>query len=914
MSEVEAQVIEVEPPKRKPKSWEKLGNLVSGLDTWELQFAKWADDKLVISGGPLNPQMISPKFVLEENTLYVFRFKGMSDKLNPLALMLVDANNDTHNFENAVKMTAVEDGGDFVIGFSFAPEKTGEFKLALCNYYGNFQDSCEVLSPTLDVKVSSSTVNSLEWHDVDTNLPHWGPLKRWIHKKCKNSKLFNSFVAGVEMRLGRKEVVSLPMYMALCPTGQCNALCEFCSVTINRTGIIKRELSFQKIQRFLEPTLKTIYMYGLEGNGEPTMYGEFDPLVSSLTRHNADAYLITNGALLKADQISHLLNFQSITFSLNASTAETHVAVMKLRNKFDNVIKNIKSLVTQRGFSQNPQIFVSFVVNHHNIHELQHFLNFAENELKIDVIMIRPLSELGADAGTLEDLRDIVPYESLVQDALESAHEYLHDVPRRVIPNASGRICDIRIDPASFRNVRPDPMDQIIEVPGYEGRFLAPRRKYWTVLQEKFDVSWYLNKATLSFPEEGYSGELWKSQGVPVMPEKDLSFQAKVALESGSFTIEILNDKGELLQQQLVESSIEDLKLEFNTGDSEKVFLKFVAAGNILKAQIDFERVVTPGPGLQTEFKLPIPRRWQVDTAGVVAKWTANQLSLDSGKGGLNGKYLFKSYSVPCRKHTKLSLPVNINVLQGTLSIGVLSEDFQSWTHKFEYKQGEHDISLELETGDNAKLQLVLFAKGDEQLKVDINWKNTLELPPEREDWSKNDSFFVESPEEKQEDQSTVQTAKKSGDFLPIKWFKAKKSAKSQPKYYCSKPWTDLNNFTVDGRMDVCCITTGASQEHYALGNILEQNFQEVWNGKVIQDFRETVNTPDKKLPPCARCPMAYSYQGPFVSKAQTEIALIEAFREIDPSKPEWYKKCMTAIGLGLSKVVNNFYFRGFKD
>jgi radical SAM protein with 4Fe4S-binding SPASM domain len=73
---------------------------------------------------------------------------------------------------------------------------------------------------------------------------------------------------------------------------------------------------------------------------------------------------------------------------------------------------------------------------------------------------------------------------------------------------------------------------------------------------------------------------------------------------------------------------------------------------------------------------------------------------------------------------------------------------------------------------------------------------------------------------------------------------------------YCSKPWTDLHNFSVDGRMDVCCIATGASQERFAYGNIFKDSFQESWNGRAAREFRRTVNTPDK-LPPCQRCPIA---------------------------------------------------------
>lgn len=75
--------------------------------------------------------------------------------------------------------------------------------------------------------------------------------------------------------------------------------------------------------------------------------------------------------------------------------------------------------------------------------------------------------------------------------------------------------------------------------------------------------------------------------------------------------------------------------------------------------------------------------------------------------------------------------------------------------------------------------------------------------------------------------------------------------------------------------MDVCCIATGPSQERYALGNIHDQSFQEVWNGERMREFRRTVNSPDK-LPPCQRCPMAYAYQGPFFDPKHTLDWLFE--------------------------------------
>ena len=147
---------------------------------------------------------------------------------------------------------------------------------------------------TLPVRVVDPVTPTAPPH-TDTLLPHWGLTKRAIHRLCRRSRAMNTAVAALEMRLGREELLSLPQYMALCPTGQCNALCGFCSVTTNRTGIIKKQLPFDAIARLTAPVSRVIRMYGLEGNGEPTLYERFDELSAALLKNGATAYLITNG-------------------------------------------------------------------------------------------------------------------------------------------------------------------------------------------------------------------------------------------------------------------------------------------------------------------------------------------------------------------------------------------------------------------------------------------------------------------------------------------------------------------------------------------------------------------------------------------------------------------------------------------
>jgi len=740
----------------------------------------------------------------------------------------------------------------------------------------------------------------LDIESTNTYLKHWGPIKRAIHDHCKQSRLFNAMVAGLEMRLNREESLSLPMYLSMCPTGQCNALCDFCSVTIKRTGIIKKQLSFDKLKSFLIPTLNTAYMYGVEGNGEPTLYREFNSLLSTLQKRGASSYLITNGAMIEPEQIPHLLNLQSITFSLNAATAETHKSVMKLK-EFNRVTNTIREIVNQRGMLDTPSIFVSFVVHSINAHELQEFLKFAEYDLKVNVIMIRPLSELGIDTGAVEDLRDIVPYESQIKDALDAASEYLEDVPRRSIPHTRFQ-CDIRLDASTFRSVRPDPLDRVLMPPGYEGRLLAPRRKDWTIYNTSCQVNWDLNQATVTC-SEGPSGVVWSSCSTPVSPHERVEFVARTRLRSGDVRLAIIGpDESEICSADFVQNSDwQELVMSFETGSATLVRLELSGNGKAIDADIDFVRLNTPGAGIREEFKLPFPRRWQIDTPGVKASWQGQCLDLEA-KSNLHGRYLFKSYSSPCPPHTSLTLPISTDVSSGTLVVGILSEDFQKWTHQFEFQTGKSRQDLIIDTAENHRLQVVLFARGNDPLRARIDWGNTLEVPPERERLHDVEIFEVEGIEPTE---SAEQGANSTNETLA----NGAKDKKNKIKFYCQKPWTDINNFTVDGRMDVCCITTGSSQEHYSLGNILEQDFQDVWNGKQMREFRRTVNS-EKPLPPCQRCPMAYGYQGPFFDRQLADSAIEAKF---DETRLSGVKKLVVRGAKNTSKRAVDLFFKGFK-
>lgn len=858
----------------------------------------------------------------------------------------------------------------------------------------------------------------------DPYLPQWGAVKRYLHRRCRKSRGFNNLVSAIEMRLGCEEVVSLPQYMALCPTGQCNALCNFCSVTINRTGIVKKQLPFAQLDRFLEPAANTVQLYGIEGNGEPTLYAWFPELVDRLTRSRAGAYLITNGSRLKDNDLPLLLALESVNFSLNAATAETHRRVMKLDN-FEQITNIIRRLCRERGrkgpvSDPTPKIYVSFVVTRENVGEVQDFLRLAEQDLQVDVILVRPLSELGNDIGTTEDMRDIVPFESDIRDMVDAVADYMADVPRRA---------EIRIAPHSFASFRPDPIGRVQMPRGFEGRLLAPRRDAWHLLHPKASVEWHVNRARLTLP--AIHGDVVRTDLIDIEPTTELLFSAKVAVTGGPLKLSVVDDRGSVVGTALLYDTFNrNCSIHLRPNGASQLAFVFTCYGRAAKVDIDFHRLRTPAPYISAAFRIPKSNRWELCCADASVTWSGHSLSLTAPRGG--GPYVLKSYGISCGRHQVIELPLLVDVRRGSVTVGVLDAMGTSFLEAGDFAVGHSSCSLFFYTGDNETVRLVVSAEpgihtdatilwpeqpvedgvvaepepsrglpdaakwreciggvmvGKQPDHLRLSWQGggssylaksnkfwcgpnqRVELPvalrvsegkvavgvldPTESTWLDNQVFGegshattlrfetgsdgrvsavisaidgcpaeidldlprepihahpgpvaarvfsvpvatlpieVEtagppaSPDPTPASSSAARasepndadlpaafelageteplsTWQKNPPPLPSLWRRICRAFAPGTRYSCQKPWTDLNNFSVDGRFDVCCIATGPSQSRYQLGNLHKHTFQQIWNGPTAREFRRTVNS-DNPLPPCVRCPMLRAYQG----------------------------------------------------
>jgi radical SAM protein with 4Fe4S-binding SPASM domain len=1015
---------------------------VPDLTAWRVEEAKFDAKSRALLGNRKDESVLleSPSFVIPPNSTVYFSL--FFEAINPSGLRL-----GLRSKFQQLAFRSVFGTNEMALSFRFSTKTGGRFNLVLSGYQPEDGVLVSVELGRLSVRAVSSLQNLDSQKTHLSYLPHWTKWQRRVHRVCSSSRWVNAAVATWEMHQGKEELLSLPQYMAICPTGQCNASCDFCSVTTNRTGIIKKQLPFEALDRFLSPVFGSSRLIGLEGNGEPTLYDRFDELIFLTTSRGASLYLISNGEKLTADQIALLLASptDAINFSLNAATAETHRRVMKLKG-WENVVQNISRLVRWRGDSGGPLVSVSMVVTRGNAHEVQQFLHFAEWQLKVDRILIRPLSEIANDSGVMEDLRDLVPYETQINDLLDAVEEYLEFVPRR---------SEIILDPNAFNAYRQEPRGVIFSVPGYENFLLAPRRSEWSASTDQVKVIWGLNRLEVTGGETSDKKRVW-TRPIPVLSAREMTFRCRVNIAVGNFTVSILDVRGLTLAGSSVEqnNSSETLTINFVTPDHGGVVIELLGEREEMQAIVDFGHLYSSSALQTKEIKLPHSSRWQIDMPSTKATWDGNQLSLHAKE--LPGLYLYRSYTVPTLNDEAIKIQFKVEILEGELGIGILSDDGKVWLKSARFNEnapvaelifntgiftgfkvvlyslsnavlkakidwgenidsqpihkirkinlsqlllpvasrwivdtigtdiqwtgnkvqinwdgpkgsyllrsprfpchtlrnakstvqlnvlvesgelgigflggeneiftsltnlsrGQHLLTIEIDTHGQKNLMACLYSNSNEPLSAIIDWGDCLILAAEGENIGWEGGLFdpkenssiksivtkTQSPERKNTFQKEIQVKDKAAQIkapnltnriLNIynkKGFTGvlEKTFLFMEKYshffnrlrgiffnrlvkfrfknknlYCQKPWTDLNNFSVDGRMDVCCITTGPSQEHYALGNIFEQEFQQIWNGSKMKEFRRTVNSKDK-LPPCSRCPMANNYHPPF--------------------------------------------------
>ena len=848
-------------------------NTLPPISEWKVFGNKWVSNSQVLSqiDNTKNPLIESPQFNLYPDKYHIINIEFSVIQPCHIILQIVDLEK-----KRVIRERHQHGSGFIICSLGLKAKENTRYKIKLYNYPKDGKNA-----QIQNIKVGLLPYETLDFNAsvYDTFIEHWGIVERSIHALCKKFRHFNSVVSYIEMQLGRTEILSLPSFVALCPTGQCNANCLFCSVAENRDGIVKTFMPKKIIENLIYQIGETVWMFGIEGNGEPLLYKYINEILATIISKQSKLYLITNGSLLN-DRLIYLLSspsVDSINFSINAATQMTHTKLMGLRN-LDKIKENIRKIAQCRGTSKTPFLSISIVVNSINIHEVTDFIRMAES-LNIDRVLIRPLSEIATSEGTVEDLRSIVPFENDIRNLKENIADFISDVAPKV---------EVIFDYSSFKAVKTNPLDGIIPLQGFENQLIAPNRRYWHYEKTLIVANWHLNALHLQWNKEQNADFL--SEEIPVRKNIELRFPLSLAVYKGEITVSIEGKNNKCLYQKRFisreQKSLYRDVINVNTKDNENINIRIHGTAGA-KSVINFEKLRAYPERVNRYDLLKNCSKWEKYTEGLSCICLKDNIRIEWE--GQKFIYLLKSYSIPCYRDENIKINTEIDTRHGVLGIGVLSGDGQKWISTSQFCIGYHKGAIQFNSGENDKFQIILYSNSDEKLVADVRWRDFCssknrcsgiqpDAKKERADFNdnRNEEQNIKIKKEQaqkkipDEDQKRKQNDLKNNSNVAFK-INFKQYFQRYNRKYCQKPWTDLSNFSVDGRMDVCCITTGESQRKYALGNLFENGFQEIWNGPVAQKFRKTVNDDSLRLPPCTRCPMAYQKQGLFFSLGFTK-------------------------------------------
>jgi radical SAM protein with 4Fe4S-binding SPASM domain len=85
---------------------------------------------------------------------------------------------------------------------------------------------------------------------------------------------------------------------------------------------------------------------------------------------------------------------------------------------------------------------------------------------------------------------------------------------------------------------------------------------------------------------------------------------------------------------------------------------------------------------------------------------------------------------------------------------------------------------------------------------------------------------------------------------LPTYWKKYQMETRREDKRICILPWFSTY-ITVDGVVRPCC---SFSQTCADMGNIMQQDMQDIWNGEQYQRFRQAIRSGKRPYSICANC------------------------------------------------------------
>lgn len=200
-----------------------------------------------------------------------------------------------------------------------------------------------------------------------------------------------------QVKAGKTELETGPLYINLSDTGDCNLKCKMCR---SNDAFYKNDKSLNR--RLFDDVLPTIlptasYMT-LTGNGDPFFRRDTREFMQSKTIAEKYPHLqlqiITNAQLFTDgmwEKVKHN-RFSSISVSVDAATASTYEYVRK-GGSWERLTENLKRISALRRQNVFSEFHLSFLVLRSNCGEIRDFARLAL-DLKCDSVIFQKVSGL----------------------------------------------------------------------------------------------------------------------------------------------------------------------------------------------------------------------------------------------------------------------------------------------------------------------------------------------------------------------------------------------------------------------------------------------------------------------------------------------------------------------------------------
>ncbi len=172
-----------------------------------------------------------------------------------------------------------------------------------------------------------------------------------------------------------------PDVLQLTVTTRCNLRCKTCNI-YEHSSKPEEELSINEMKSII----RQAYLWGIPTlsilGGEPLLRSDIIPLIEYAKHFGMEVQITTNATLINKELADKLvdLGLDSVSMSLDGSTAELHDKIRGIKGTFSRAVHGIKTLVyaKQRKKSKKPWVSVGFTLENENCSDLSNFLKFAK--------------------------------------------------------------------------------------------------------------------------------------------------------------------------------------------------------------------------------------------------------------------------------------------------------------------------------------------------------------------------------------------------------------------------------------------------------------------------------------------------------------------------------------------------------